>query len=510
MPHPHETVTPDRGVSRRQLLTTISSTLAFPLWGVAGGDSNATAATQHTSTPMTQQPSSASVRQSQRPAYVALPGASTASLLAALPYLLTVSSGPLPVIFMDIHDYDRLQSIALTEPDSPWNLQFTLAYQQLHRLGVVRFIDYAEFYPTSTQQAVLRQNIALVADIPHDVHRHAAVRAAEGRIAYQRGSYQETFREGIGQDLGVFIDGRRTERSRRADLDRGRQDPAAWNERILNQYLAALHVRRHVDDALALDVRGVIGEGEAHILGGGSTGDVHTDRTTNLPTHGAVDGSHVIRLAPDRHLLELPIEGVGATRTLFDTIGEIAVDVTGVQHDDWLFFSPTIAMPRHHELFDMKRVRAELRHELTRETLLEETANVIDTLRTRSEPDAANGKLQYETDWLAENTGIDAAQPSHDELTALTEYAVRQSKYSRALRELIERNELSHAAVFVGACVVSDPATREGDRPTIDRRGQVLTEIAQPVDNEQLLAIRRRKTAWDEQPDWYEAPQRSR
>ncbi len=514
MPPTHEPGTPDRGVSRRQLLSTISGTLALGLSRVVSSDHHETASTLGAPTPMTQQSSSSSVRQSQRPAYVALPGASTASLLANLPYLLTVSSGPLPVILLDIHDYDRLQSIALTEPDSPWNLQFTLAYQQLYRLGVVRFLDYAKFYPTATQQEVLRRNNALLADVPRAVHRRAAVGAAEGRIDYQRGSYQESFRSGIGQDLQVFTDGRRTEQSRRDDLERDRHDPVAWNEQILNQYLAALHVRRYADETLQLDVQGVIGEGETHIFGGST--DAHADRSSILPDHGAhtttVDTSYITRLDPTQHLLELPLSGLASTRTLFDTIGEIAVDVAGVQHDDWLFFAPTIAVPRYHELFDIERIRAELRYEISRETLVEETDHVIDALRTQSESNGPNGKLQYETEWLAEHAPIAAEQTQRDARTALTEYAVRQSQYSRELRELVEGDEVSHAAALVGSCVMSGPSTRDADRTTINhRRNQMLAGLTpRSVDEKQLIAIRRRKAAWEDQSDWYEASHRAR
>lgn len=366
--------------TRRQVLSALGGVLLVGFGNWLSGDLR-----HELSLPSSTHPSSMSSsqtltsRQSQKPAYIALPGASTASLLANLSYLLSTTDSS-PVLLVDRHDFDRLRSIALTDPDSPWNRNYLLAYRHLYRRGIVRFIDYADFYPRSIQREALERTNALLDGIGPSDQQRGAVTAADGRIQYQRGHYQESFRTGLSQELSVFTNGRQTEEARRDRLARGTVDPRKWNERSLAQYLAALHIRQYADDVLDFDVKGIVGEGERTLI-----------------RNVASESYHIGRLEPNQYLLDLPIDELASTRTLFDTIRELAIEIVGVQHDDWIHLESTFALPDYHELFEPEVLREELNTDRDIDALTREVRQVIGTLQP-SDDGFSSSRLTYIAD----------------------------------------------------------------------------------------------------------------
>lgn len=428
-----------------------------------------------------------------RLAYVTLPALSTASLLSNLPYLMNGSSRLQPVILMDIHDYNRLQAVALKEPNSPWNQSLAMAYGHLLRRGVIQLIDYAEFYSEYAQQKTLTQNREVLENVADDAQKRAAIDAANGRISYQRGEYQESFRANLGEDLDVFIGGRQTEEARCRKLQRECIDPREWNEQILNQYAAALEVRGVADEVFDhLDVKYIIGEGESAIVGNGSL---------------TADASHV---QDQRHIERLPPSELEYTRDIFETLGELAVEMTGVQHDDWVLIAPTLAIPQYDALFDMSRIRNQVESGVDPENLSKEVEDTVEVLRRRTEdsPDPTSA-----VEWLMESDimPFSDSDPYRQRLIKMGNYATTLSQISNELRPLVRSGEVSHVAGLISASIVSDPPPHD-DLDTIYQQGEDLINRLNPpsVDTEQITAIRRRKQEWNEASDWYETSDRAR
>jgi hypothetical protein len=429
----------------------------------------------------------------KRLAYVTLPGLSMASLLANLPYLMNGSSARRPIILIDIHDYNRLQAIALKERNSRWNQSLAMAYGHLLRRGVVQLIDYTEFYSNHTQRKILKQNQDTLEKIPNGKQKRAAIQAAQGRINYQRGEYQESFRENLGEDLDVFINGRKTEKKRQRKLKRGCADPFEWNRQIFNQYAAALEVRGVADEIFShLDVKYVIGEGESMII----------------DENGLCSGALHI---PDRsHIEKLPPKELEYTREIFETIGQLAVENTGVQHDDWMLLAPTLAIPQYDDVFNISVMQNEIEGGLNSERITKEVTDVVTHLENQSEkgPDPTSA-----VEWLMESDIMPfaASQPQRQSLIKMTNYAMTLAQYSDALRPLIVDNRVSQVAGLIGASIISDPSPHD-DLDDIYQQGEKLIRRLDPpsVNGGRLLAIRRRKQGWDETLDWYEMTNRIR
>lgn len=488
----HEQGSSEVVTSRRRVLTSIG-------WTVATGVCNGFVDKQHqdiSSLPdsITQPMDGHSVQSGkQRLAYVTLPGLSMASLLANLPYLMYGSRSAKPVIFIDIHDYNRLQAIALKETDSPWNQSLAMAYGHLFRRGVIQLIDYSNFYMRHTQRKVIKQNQETLKEVPNDVQQRAAIGAAQGRINYQRGEYQETFRENLGEDLDVFIGGRKTEKSRRKRLKRGCGDPLEWNTQILDQYAAALEVRCAADEIFDhLDVKYVIGEGESEIVG--KDGLVTT--ASHIPEQSRIE--------------ELPPRDLRHTRKAFETIGQLATEISGVQHNDWVLLSPTLAIPQYDDLFNISMIQNEIESGLNKERLTEEVTNVVDLLERQPSDDP---EMTYAAEYLAESDIMPfASSPTQRQaITKIGNYATTLTRFSNELRPMVRDGDISHVAGLIGATLVSDPSPHD-DLDKIYQQGvELINRLDPPSINEtQLTAIRRRKQGWDETLDWYEKTNRTR
>ncbi len=440
------------------------------------------------------------------PAYLTDPGFSLTSLLVNVPYLLRFTDGPTPVILMDTYDYDRLRGRVLTEENNEKIQSLGLAYEELRRRGILRFIDYAELYPPAVQQRMLRRNQAVIEETPSWIHQRAAVQGADGLVAYGWGEYQRSFRSRLGEELSKFDSQRAAVAQQRDDMERGRSDPAEWNQNVLNEYVTALEIRQRANQVLNLDVRGVVGQGDSELLAQLLTAE--SSNTTDL--------SHIERLDPIQNMISFNHTAAVQTRDILNLVGEIAADVAGVQHEDWSFLGSTLALPNYHDLFAIGRLRRDLR-QMNVEQLAEEAARGIDILQARTDASGTHTKLQYEAGWLEEQAPpLTAGRAHREELMALTEYAVQQSRYSRELRVLAEQGDLSQAAAFIAASAMSDPTQRYETDDLSPHARDLLGQLGpSSVTDAQLETYRQRgdyltgDTA-DTAPDWFETADRQR
>lgn len=494
--------------SRRQVLTSVGGGLAATLSGLLGVTyrKNISPSTDSTTQRMTQHSNSTAPfsQRPQRSAYVALPGGSMTSLLANLPYIVNIATEQLPVVLVDKHDYNRIQTWGAKGAGGPGNLNVALAYGTLHRQGVIQLVDYSDFYPQYEQKSTLQQNRALIEQLSDDVQQRAAVQSADGWVDYGRGAYQDQFRASLGKEVSRFRNARRTDEKRRDKLDRGLSAPSKWNERVLNRYLAALHIRQYADDILNLDVKGIIGEGESATIGR------ILASADELP---AANIAHIKNLDPAIHLGDLTTEMVAPTREALDFIAEIATDISGVQHQDWITIGSTLAIPQYHNLFDMETIQEQTQEGTDTDALAEEAMLAVTTLRRRTEDGPSSHKMSYMTEWIGEqmSSSYPSGQTQSWGLTEMADYAVNLSQYSSELRSLVKDSNISQAAALVGVSVVSDPSPRDDLSAIHQRSEDIINRLNPPlVDEAQLKAARRRGTAWDEHPDWYEMTNRAR
>jgi hypothetical protein len=493
----HEGKASDVNASRRRVLVSFAGAVTTSLndWFRDEYHQDISSST-NSNRPMKQgEPSTFTQHPRKRLAYVALPGLSIASLLANLPYLMYGSSKLRPVIIMDIHDYNRLQAVALKETESPWNQSLAMASGHLLQRGVIRLIDYSEFYRNHTQQRIIEQNRAALEKIPVNDQKRAAKRAAQGRIEYQRGEYQESFREDLSEDLDTFIGGRRTEEARRKKLKRGLGSPLEWNERIFNQYAAALEIRRCADDVFDhLNVEYVLGEGESAIIKGNEF---------------SVDTSYIAEGKPDSNIEYLPPEYLKPTREAFDAIGEIAREITGVQHDDWVLLAPNLAIPQYDDLFDISTMETQIEDGLDPENVADEVIDVVTLLDKWTE----ESKTDYVAEWFVENETMPFADsPARKQgITEILNYRTSLAQFSDELRDWIWDDKVTHVAGLIGASIVSDPSPHD-DLDIVYQRGEEIINRLNPrsITETELVPIRRRMQEWGKSSDWYETTDRSR
>ncbi|WP_227380619.1 hypothetical protein [Haladaptatus halobius] len=396
---------------------------------------------------------------------------------------------------MDRHDYNRIWGWALKENSSQWIRNLALSYTLLTQRGVIRPINYAQFYQKSTQQRNLRQAQTILKRASDNAHTRAAKQGAKGWLDFSRGDYQASFRAQLGEDPGSFGNARQLDKARWHKLKRGGGEPSEWNKRVFAQYLAALHVRQYADKALNLDVKRIIGQGESAII-----------REILNAKKGQYDG------ALSNHLLELEPDKLGHTREALDIIGEIAAEITGTEHNEWAYLAPTLAIPQSHELFKLRTIKSQLHHGLNMDTLVDEGSYVVDALKQRTEHNPSMN-VEHAAEWLAESEHIPGSPSKSQQknLVNLTTHAVNLSEYSPELERLVKRDGISRAGALIGYSVMADPSIRGGDEYMYQQCENLINRFRTPeLDEEELMAFRRRKEGWDDNPDWYLDPDRQR
>lgn len=351
----------------------------------------------------------------------------------------------------------------------------------------------------------------LLERLSEETHQETPPTGIEAWTGYARGSYQESFRAGLGEDIDTFTDLRQQEQALKQDIERETGDPVWWNEKLLNKAVAVLAVREAADDTFDYDVDRVVAGSEHDILCDFLDTSQHCT-ASGSPATGDI-ASHLDDLNPSTRIAGITPSLASQTRTALNAIGEIAVDITGVQHDDWIVLGPSFALPQYYDLFEnFDQIQREIRRGES-DRLAAETEVVLNTLEHGDDHTLLPTKLQYQADWITEQTESFDIDIERHPLTDMVGYALSLSNYSRELRALTEREELSQAAIFLGASMASNPVARYQDSDISWRAREFTDRIAPPsMDGQEIEPFRQERSAqtWDEHTDWYEAPDRMR
>ncbi|RRJ31867.1 hypothetical protein [Halocatena pleomorpha] len=219
------------------------------------------------------------------------------------------------------------------------------------------------------------------------------------------------------------------------------------------------------------------------------------------------------RLDPSTRIAGVSPTLASQTRTALDTVGEIADDITGVQHDDWIVLGPSFALPQYYDLFeDFEQIQREIRRDIDVGTLAAETETVLTALEHGTDELLSSTRFQYEVGWVAEQTELFDNQ-SHQPLADLVEYTLGLSNYSRELRAMADRGDLSQAAIFLGASMASNPIVRHQNTDIHQRALELTHRLAPPtIDGQAIEPFRQERSAktWNDHTDWYETMDRVR
>lgn len=431
------------------------------------------------------------------PAYITDPGFSLTSLLANLPYVLTFSDGPTPIILMDTYDYDRLRERVFRGRESEKIQYLGMAYEELRRQKILHLVDYAKMYPPAVQQQTLRQNQAVIDDTPDRVHQKAAVQGAKGLEKYW-GDHQRSLRSSLGEDPDSFEERRGEVIQQRKKMKQGLGDPIDWNQNVLNEYATALKIRQAANHVLNLNVKGVIGQGDSGLLS-------QIINSANS-RQKAADVSHI---KANGFMFGFNHRAAKQTRERLDHIGEIAADVAGVQHEDWFFLGATLALPKFKN-FD--HIQSQMRGSDVG-SLIEEAQEALAVIDRRAD-DQSEDQARYAADWMIEQN--DLPQNHHQELTKGFSYAFDLIDHSRDLRDLGEGDDISRPAFFLAASVLSDPTYRYETDNLYRHARDLLSQLGPSSVTETQLETYRQRGDYlrgesaDTAPDWFEDANRAR
>lgn len=453
-----------------------------------------------------------------RPAYLTPPGLSFTSVLLNLPCVM--GQRPPPVIFVDEHDYTQLRKAALEgDSDSPKAPYLLTACDSLRQRNIIQIIDYSRFYAASKQENYIRCNRELLEAVDSRVNRRIAVAGDSEWIRYARGAYQESLRSGLGEDMAAFSDHRRAEEKQHRKMKRGLGDPLEWNMKVLNKGVTALAVCESIQKQLNVNVKGVIASTQYGVIGelyeateqGEQRNSVITDLDLGRQQSG--DASHLDDLEPTQRIVGLEPSEATRMQDMFGTVSEIAMDITGGQHNEWTILGPILAIPHLNMMIDMNFVRAKLKREDI-DTLAAEAKRTIDELEKSTDSRASATKIQYQAEWTAEQYGIDMDDRAvHQELAATINHATDLTQWTRELMDMVKENSVSQAAAYIVASALGEP-TRQYDENATCRRSIRLRNRLNPSSiygkGLREIQMERRGETWTDRDDWYEKTNRKR
>lgn len=504
-----ETQYPDVKLPRRDVLRGVSGGMAALLSGHLGGKQYQpqTIPSGHTNTNQTP----------TRQAFVTLPGLSTVSTLLNLPRLAQRSDGP-PVLIMDSYDYRRLRTQPQTEKRTKKNLYLSLAFDDLRRQGVLHLIDYSKVYSRKRQRNNILQNKALLAAMPDDVSQQTAERGVKRWTDIARGPYQEPFRTSLGEEQ---VEKRRRNAKRQVQkMGRGTGDHIGWTEKFVHKCVAALEVRRRLDDIWNLDVQSVIGSGEYKMLGEllNATRTPGVDPDAHLLDLNAgsidADASRLKELEPNKHIMGFNPEKVAQTREILDDVGDVVTDMTGVQYDDWHIIGAPFALPDYQNLLDYDIIHSEIKVSLDEMQLVNETTRILTALEHETEVNYSRGKIEYEVERRAENSdAIPHSEPAIGRGVDMIECALTLPQYSRELRSFADRGDVSQAAIFLATSILTNPIRHYNESAIHQRAVDLMSRIdPSAVDSRKLAGFRKEEHVgtYMDNDDWYELINRTR
>lgn len=421
-------------------------------------------------------------------AYLTLPGVSFTSLLANFPSIINQANGH-PTILIDIHDYNRFRGRVTMEKGNAKVQHLGMIYAELLRRGDIHLIDYRRYYSVGEQEDIIQANRSLLQTASEEVNRSAAMKAACGWKEFGRGVYQEPFRTGLGEDADGFASSRQKVNAQHDRMDRGTGDPVGWNERVFNQYLAALKIRDNIARELDFNVRYIIGQGESPAI------DKFQDADIEAP--------------PTGRILHTDIDAMKKTRRVLDQISDVATKMDEVDHNDWVL-GPTITVPQFDNIpdFSFRRVRRQARHDLDVDTLIAEAEQARAVFDKRATERPPSSHMRYEAEWIGEEFNM-TPQQTHEILKQL-DHAVDLANYSPELRDLVDANEISQAAIFLAASIESDPVRRYEENRAYERCVDFMRQIeSSSVASNQIEKFRnrgsfRRQGDASQGGDWYQ------
>lgn len=438
---------------------------------------------------------------SARPAFLALPRLSLTTVLLNLPNIFDQANGATPLILMDRYDYDRLRAEVLAGPKENQKAPYLImAYDDLRRRGLLKLIDYTEFYTPSDQNKYLHQSQALLRNTSEETNRETAVEASKSWIKYTRGEYQEPFRAGLGESASSFSDLRSSERIQRQKLKREVSDPRDWNEKLLSRGIAALAVRDQVNENLNITVHGIISGTQYQIIGDFIDG-YSVDTTTS-------DTADLTDLQPAHRFLGIDLKTATQTREILDVISSVTSEIAGVQYNDWFLLGPSIAVPRYDDLFDIQVINDQMQ-KFDEETIAAETKQVIDVLENSTEYEETTNNLQYDAERVGEEYDLlPSGKKQNMRLNYAFDFAYNVANYSRELRYLKDQTDITQAAALVGSSIMRSNQCVYDDNDIYRHGLELMARFnPPPIDEKDIKAVRkeRRGDSWDEHSDWFEA-----
>lgn len=456
-----------------------------------------------------------------RPAYVAMPGLSTVSVLLNLPCIAGFSGGNSPIVIMDTHDYERLRGPTLlgAAQSSQKDQYLTMAYDDLRRRGIVRLIDYSALYSSAVQDQRLEQNHELIEDIPNRITRQAARRGIERWAGYGRGTYQRSFRGTLGEDVSVFADLRKSENRLKEKMKRGTGDPDGWVRKMLDKNVAALEVYNELQTEANLNLQGVIGSEEhrlasdflklAHSQFDDSTTDIlEEDHDLELDTPYL---ENLKDLKPHRRIVGLNSTVGTETRELLETVNTAATRISQVQHTDWTLFGLSFALPQYTDLFNFDIIQWKLRQEMDVSTLAAETQYILDELESEMKETVTPTKIRYESERIGEQVDLGGQQTQNRGLTDMITHAVEIDTYARKIRVLLEQFEVSQPAAFLATSIMNNPFRRYDEDAVYRRSMDLMRRFDPPTDEtDKRFGWERTGETWTQNKDWYEIFDRER
>lgn len=381
--------------------------------------------------------------------YLALPGVSMTSLIANLPQLLHAS--PSPIIYIDSYDYTRHRGRVLTERGNTKVQSIGMVYEELHRRGILRSIDYGDYYPSWIQGRNATLSTAVLEEASDTAVDNAATKAGDGYLAYCLGSYQESLRTQLG-DHGAFTDRRKQVTHQLDKIKRGGGDPETWHQRIFSQYLTALAVRHYANRTLNVPIDGILGQGE-------------TAGIQMLLRSSGFDEELGPHETPIEHIGRINTDQSAAINESLDTVGTLATEITGTQHQDWFTIGPRLALPQFSDIFPQAWHSMRSTDDLSR--IVSEATHILSLLEKEDHDNRSVAAIEAEAEWLTEEQEFMLGDK--ERLVDQLDTAVSLANHSRELREFADTEQFSRAAVYLAASIKLDPQYRYSEDEVFHR-----------------------------------------
>lgn len=438
----------------------------------------------------------------KRNAYVTIPAFCTKYFCANLHDLM--SKRPRPIVYMDSHDYQRLWGQIVLERERSMQM-IGMILESLRRRGFLRTIDYGEFYPVAKQEDNIERCRGALEGLPGHQQQQVAQAASKGFIDHvQQLEYQKSFRKALDNWEHAKYRKKGSESSLRR-LERGRGTPVNRGERISAQYLAALEVRRALDQQTGsdLNVDRVIGQGEspslAMLLEESSW---QVDEEVANVSDGEID-----------QMKQFDPATSGFQREILDEIAQVAREATRTQHNDWFLLGSRLAAPHFPKLF-MESWSQPAFNGGDKDTseIAAETKEILARVERRTQGEQPV-HLDNDAEAIAEQYGI-SSPDQVDEISAQLDRAADLSQAAPELREIADE-DFEAASIMTAASVIMDPKFRY-DVDQLYHRAWDTKQRYDPVEVPNHIVKRYSKRGGigerkrKESPDWYQSFNRGR